>query len=197
VKDGGAVAFIMMGYFKLTIWSTLISIVSDSLTALKLLKNDKGLCEFVKASYENNLKIDLFTKHNGYDIMKMINEVLHPKKPVGHIDSDLDTDNPNPNLQGRFLLEVEDPDDEQVESKFKAKQDVSYPSFNPDTLWNQCKLVLGIRMSVKGSKKGDGRKVVNETLSKVVKERWDKKKEYEKKRSLNKGTVPLGCGPHG
>ncbi|GJS90241.1 hypothetical protein Tco_0772877 [Tanacetum coccineum] len=44
------------------------------------------------------------------------------------------TDNPNPNLQGRFLLEVEDPDDEQVGSKFKAKQDVSYPSFNPEHL---------------------------------------------------------------
>nr|GEY84229.1 hypothetical protein [Tanacetum cinerariifolium] len=145
------------------------------------------------ASYKNNLKIDLFTKHSGYEIIKMIDEELHLKKPVGHVDSDSDvetkqplddvahvveqfehenegnvnirmtiddpwlnrlvgndtfigqTDNPNPNLQGRFLLEVEDPDDEQVESKFKAKQDVSYPSFNHETPWNQCKPVLGMR----------------------------------------------------
>ncbi|GJY93937.1 hypothetical protein Tco_0509719, partial [Tanacetum coccineum] len=115
------------------------------------------------------------------------------------------TDNPNPNLQGRVLLEVEDPDDEQVESKFKAKQDVSYPFFNPDTPWNECKPVLGMRdvsegkcaglkskkpktidddeceTSKQGSKKGDGRKAVNRTLSKVVKERWNKKKEIKKK----------------
>ncbi|GJT08851.1 hypothetical protein Tco_0843313 [Tanacetum coccineum] len=65
-------------------------------------------------------------------------EDLHPKKPISHVDSDSDgetnvplddvanvvekiehenegnTDNPNPNLQGRFLLEVKDPDDEQA-----------------------------------------------------------------------------------
>ncbi|GJY48945.1 RNA-directed DNA polymerase, eukaryota [Tanacetum coccineum] len=45
--------------------------------------------------------------------------------------------------------------------------------------------------SKQGSKKGDGRKAVNEIISKVVKERWDKKKEYEKKWSLNKLIVPL------
>ncbi|GKB19187.1 hypothetical protein Tco_0853110 [Tanacetum coccineum] len=135
------------------------------------------------------LKIDDVTtfcddvKNNGNNIMEMIDEELHLKKPNSHVDpvSDVETnhplddvahvieqfehenkgnvnipsmttddpwlnklvgngtfirqtDNPNPNLQGRFLLEVEDPDDEQVGSKFKAKQDVSYPSFNPEHL---------------------------------------------------------------
>nr|GEY85599.1 hypothetical protein [Tanacetum cinerariifolium] len=96
--------------------------------------------------------------------------LLHPKKPISHVDSDSDvktnqplddvahvieqfehenkgnvnihkmttddqwlsklvgngtfirqTNNPNPNLQGRFLLEVEDPGDEEVYSNFKAK----------------------------------------------------------------------------
>ncbi|GJR01203.1 multidrug resistance-associated protein 5, partial [Tanacetum coccineum] len=37
--------------------------------------------------------------------------------------------------------------------------------------------------SKQGSKKGDGRKTVNETLSKVVKEIWNKKKEIKKKRA--------------
>ncbi|GKC99437.1 hypothetical protein Tco_1169712 [Tanacetum coccineum] len=225
-------------------------IPSDSLAALKLLKNNKGLCEFVKASYENNLNIDLFTEQNGYDIMKMIDEELHFKKHVRHVGSNSDvktnqplddvayvveqfehenegnvnihrmttddlwlnklvgngtfighTDIQNPNLQGRFLLEVEDPGDEQVKSKLKAKHDMSHLSFNLDTPWNQCKLVLGMRnpqkvdddeceTSKQGSKKGDGRKAVNETLSKVVKERWDKKKEYEKRVS-KQGNCPF------
>ncbi|GKA38592.1 hypothetical protein Tco_0731143 [Tanacetum coccineum] len=240
-----------------------------------------------------------FDEYNGYDIMEMIDEELHPKKLVSHVDSDSDVEinhplndvahvieqfehedegnvniprmttydpwlnklvgngtfigqieNPNPNLHGRFLLDVED-DDEQVESKFKAKKNVSYPSFSPDTSWNKCKLVLGIRFespqqlkhmfanygvqhgyqlwymqqdhnkllvfcgkdvsegkcvslkgkkpktddneecetSKQGSKKDDGRKVVNEIISKAVKERWDKKKDNEKKGSLNKGVA--------
>ncbi|GKA23599.1 hypothetical protein Tco_0709632 [Tanacetum coccineum] len=223
-------------------------IPSDPTTALKLPPRSCFVVDvpaFVKACYENNLLVDLFIKHNGYDIMEMIHEDLHPKKPIGHVESDSDSDgetnvplddvarvveqfehenegnvniprmttydpwlnklvgnstfigqndNPNPNLQGRFLLEVEEPDDERLESKFKAKLDVSYSSFNPDTPWNECKPVLGIRDVSKGSKKGDGRKAVNETLSNVDKERWNKKKENEKKGSLNKITVPLGCG---
>nr|GEW05326.1 hypothetical protein [Tanacetum cinerariifolium] len=202
--------------------------------------------------------IDLFTKHNGYDIMKMIHEDLHPKKHVSYVHSNSDgetsvqlddvahvveqfehenesninihrmitndpwlnklvrngsfighTDNPNPNLQGRFLLKVKDPDDEQVRSKFKVEQDVSYPSFNPDTPWNECKPALGMMFespqqlkhmlanydvsqgkcaglkvkkpktvdddecetSKQGSKKGNGRKALNEIPSKAVKER--------------------------
>nr|GEU72234.1 hypothetical protein [Tanacetum cinerariifolium] len=119
---------------------------------------------------------------------------------IGH------TENPNPNLQGRFLLDVEVADDEQVESRFKAKKNACYPSFNPDTSWNECKPVLGMRFespqqlkhmlanygkkpktvdneecetSKQGSRKGNGRKAVNEILHKAVKERWDKK-EYKK-----------------
>ncbi|GJZ21533.1 hypothetical protein Tco_0558572, partial [Tanacetum coccineum] len=59
------------------------------------------------------------------------------------------TDNLNPNLQGRFLLEVEDLDDKQVEYKFEAKHNMSYPSFNPDTPWNECKPVLRMRFRFK------------------------------------------------
>nr|GEX81264.1 hypothetical protein [Tanacetum cinerariifolium] len=137
-------------------------IPSDPVTALKLLKNDEDLGQFVKACYKNNLKIDLFTEHNGYDIIEMIHKDLHPKKPIGNVYSDSDgetnvplddvdhvveqfehenngnvniprmttddpwlnklvnngtfighTENPNPTLPGRYLLKVEDPDDEQ------------------------------------------------------------------------------------
>ncbi|GKE21408.1 hypothetical protein Tco_1432920 [Tanacetum coccineum] len=194
-------------------------ILSDPLTALKLLKTDEDLCLFVKDCYENSFKIDLFTDHSGYGIIEMIAEEIHPKKPVSHVDSDSDvetnhpldyivmslsnlnmkirTENPNPNLQGKFLLEVEDPDDEQVESKFKAKNNVSYPSFNTDTPLNECKPVLEMRFkspqqlkhmlvnygkkskivdneecesSRRDSKKGDGRKALNEIIRKVIHE---------------------------
>ncbi|GJZ29289.1 multidrug resistance-associated protein 5 [Tanacetum coccineum] len=252
--------------------SRVIDDFSFDVTALKLLKNNEDLGQFVKACYENNLKIDLFTKHNGYDIMEMIHEDLHPRKPVGHVDSNSDSDGetnvplddvahvvkqfehenkgnvniPRMTTDDPWLNKlVEDPDDEQVDYKFKAKHDVSYPFFNHGTPWNKCKPVLGMRFetlqqlkhmlanygvqhgyqlcymqnnhnkllafcgrdviegkcdglkgmkpkivdddecetSKQGSKKGDGRKVVNETHSKVVKERWNKKKKIEKKRA--------------
>nr|GEW83598.1 multidrug resistance-associated protein 5 [Tanacetum cinerariifolium] len=200
----------------------------DDIHCFEIAKNDEDHSQFVKACYENNLKINLFTEHNGYDIMEMIHEDLHPKKPISHVDLDSNGETNVPlddvahvvkqlelKNEGRFLLEVEDPDDEQVESKFKAKQDVSYHSFNPNTPWNECKPVLGMRdvsegmcasleakkpktfdddeceTSKQGSKKGNGKKVVNETLSKAVKEIWNKKKETEKKGFLNKVTVPI------
>nr|GEX41873.1 hypothetical protein [Tanacetum cinerariifolium] len=194
-------------------------ILSDPVTALKSLKSDEDLGQFVKACYENNLKIDLFTEHNGYDIIEMIHEDLQRKKTVSHVDSDSDGEINVPlddvahvveqiehENKGRSMLEVEDPDNERVESKFKAKQDVSCPFFNPDTPWNECKpndhnkllafcgrdvsegkcVVLKgkkpktfdddeCETSKRGRKKGDGRKVVNETLCKAVKETWNKK----------------------
>nr|GEY21697.1 hypothetical protein [Tanacetum cinerariifolium] len=170
--------------------------------------------------------IDLFTKHNGYNIMKMIHDDLHPKKHVSymHLNSDgetsvrLDdvahvveqfkhenesnvnihrmtindpwlnklvrngsfigqTDNPNPNLQGRFLLKVKDPDDEQMQidhNKLLAfcGRDVSQGKCaglkvkKPKTVDDdECET------SKHGSKKSNGRKALNEILSKAVKER--------------------------
>ncbi|GJX04700.1 hypothetical protein Tco_0190616 [Tanacetum coccineum] len=128
--------------------------------------------------------VNFDSKHNGYDIMEMIYEELHPKKPVSHVNSYSEvktnhllddvahvieqlkhedesnvnipritiddpwlnklvengtfigqTENPNPNLLGRFLLEVEDPDDEQVDSKFKAKKNVSYHGVGHNLRW--------------------------------------------------------------
>ncbi|GJT25088.1 ALP1-like protein [Tanacetum coccineum] len=68
----------------------------DPLIALKLLKTNDDLCSFVKACYDNNLKIDLFTEHNSYDIMEKIYEELHLKKPVSHVDSDSDVETNHP-----------------------------------------------------------------------------------------------------
>nr|GEW57537.1 hypothetical protein [Tanacetum cinerariifolium] len=81
-----------------------------------------------------NVKISRMTTDDTW-----LNKLVGNGTFIGHIE------NSNPNLQGIFLLKLEDPDDELVESKFKAKKNVSCPSFNPDTPWNECKPVLGMR----------------------------------------------------
>ncbi|GJX06457.1 flavonoid 3'-monooxygenase-like protein [Tanacetum coccineum] len=53
------------------------------------------------------------------------------------------TDDATSNLGGRFNHEENDPEDDIVDPKFKAKPFVRYPSFDPSTLWDQCQLVLG------------------------------------------------------
>ncbi|GJW67022.1 hypothetical protein Tco_0121446 [Tanacetum coccineum] len=57
---------------------------------------DEDVNAFVKAYYENNSKIDLYTEHNDYDIMEIINEELHLKKCVSHSDSDSDVETNHP-----------------------------------------------------------------------------------------------------
>ncbi|GJU81809.1 hypothetical protein Tco_1284174 [Tanacetum coccineum] len=151
--------------------STYYKLPSDPLTALNLLKNDEGICEFVKACYKNNLKIDLFTEHNGYDIMEMIHEDLHPKKPVGHVDSDSD---------GETNVPLDDV--AHVVEQFEHENEGKKPKIVDD---DECET------RKQGSKKGDGRKAVSVTLSKAVKQRWNKKKKTKKKGSLNKVTIRL------
>ncbi|GKC99095.1 hypothetical protein Tco_1169370 [Tanacetum coccineum] len=68
------------------------------------------------ACYENNLKIDLFTKHNDYDIMEMIAEELHPKKPVSHVYSDSDVEINHPLYDIAHVVE-----------KFKHEDEVDTP----------------------------------------------------------------------
>ncbi|GJX16984.1 hypothetical protein Tco_0217816 [Tanacetum coccineum] len=47
---------------------------------LKQLKTDEDLKEFVKAGSENDFKMDIYTEHNGYNVMEMIrNDNLHMK----------------------------------------------------------------------------------------------------------------------
>ncbi|GJX41482.1 hypothetical protein Tco_0256472 [Tanacetum coccineum] len=168
-------------------------IPSDPLTALKLLENDKDL----------------------YD--PWLNKLVGNGTFIGQ------TDTPNPNLQGRFLLEVEDPDYEQCKpvlgmrfeipqqlkdvsegkcAGLKCKKPKTVDDDECETSKQGSKKGDGLKgkkiktvdddeceTSKQGSNKGNGRKAVNETLSKAVKERWDKKKEYKKQESLNKGLL--------
>ncbi|GKA66286.1 uncharacterized protein Tco_0766094 [Tanacetum coccineum] len=53
------------------------------------------------------------------------------------------TDDATSNLGGRFNHEENDPEDDIVDPKFKAKPFVRYPSFDPSTPWDQCQPLLG------------------------------------------------------
>nr|GEW16020.1 putative ribonuclease H-like domain-containing protein [Tanacetum cinerariifolium] len=136
VKDGGVVAVTVNRYHDglfqdnlleyVHFNSRVIDDVSFDVTAFKLLKNDEDLGQFVKACYENNFKIDLFTKHNGYDIIKMINEDLHPKKHVGHVDSD---------TYGETNVPFDDVANVVEHFKHKNKGNVNIPRMTTDDPW--------------------------------------------------------------
>ncbi|GKA97943.1 hypothetical protein Tco_0825837 [Tanacetum coccineum] len=55
------------------------------------------------------------------------------------------TNDPTANLGGRFIHEENDPEDDIVDPKFKAKKTICYPSFDPSTPWDQCKPVVGMK----------------------------------------------------
>nr|GEU35269.1 hypothetical protein [Tanacetum cinerariifolium] len=55
------------------------------------------------------------------------------------------TDDPTANLGGRFIHEENDPEDDIVDLKFKAKKNICYPSFDPSTSWDKCKPIIGMK----------------------------------------------------
>nr|GEY53705.1 hypothetical protein [Tanacetum cinerariifolium] len=135
---------------------------------LKQLKTDQDLKEFVKACYENDFKMDIYTEHNGYNVMEMLrndnlfdevddpqfsdtenqdslgdvkevadfqtkddsnveipkvsthdpwlNKLVGKGKFIGHMD-DLIL-----NLNGRFMIEIDDLEQEVIDSQYKAKK---------------------------------------------------------------------------
>nr|GEV00017.1 uncharacterized protein [Tanacetum cinerariifolium] len=153
--------------------------------------NDELLNDFVQALFENDCHLDMYTEHQGYDVLEMINDDRHCEdksdsdfKDVEKGDNlddvkdivdfqtegeenvdipKLSIDNPwlnklvgkgrfvgemkdpIPGLKGRFFVEQNDPDENFVEPKYKVQRDFQYPCFDPDTPWNECKRVLGMK----------------------------------------------------
>nr|GEY11936.1 F-box domain, leucine-rich repeat domain, L domain-like protein [Tanacetum cinerariifolium] len=54
-------------------------------------------------------------------------------------------EDPIPGLKGRFLIEQSDPNDNFKEPMYRVKKDFQYPCFDPDTSWNKCKPILGMK----------------------------------------------------
>ncbi|GJW91133.1 serine/threonine-protein kinase MHK isoform X1 [Tanacetum coccineum] len=158
---------------------------------LRPICNDEQLNDFVQALFENDCHLDLYTEHQGYDVLEMINDDRHcedksdsdfedvekgdnlddvndivdfqtegeenvdiPKlsiddpwlnKLVGKGRFVGEMEDPIPGLKGRFFVEQNDPDENFVEPKYKVQKDFQYPCFDPDTPWNECKPVLGMK----------------------------------------------------
>nr|GEZ64259.1 hypothetical protein [Tanacetum cinerariifolium] len=116
--------------------------------SLKQISNDEQVDEFVQALSKNDLRLSMCTEHQGYDVLEMVqNDNLCDDTSDSDFE-DVDKsemENPIPNLHGRFMVEENDPDEKYVDPKYKVKKDFQYPSFDPDTPWNECKPVLGMR----------------------------------------------------
>ncbi|GJU77031.1 zinc finger, PMZ-type containing protein [Tanacetum coccineum] len=68
-----------------------------------------------------------------------LNKLVGKGRFVGEMED------PIPGLKGRFFVEQNDPDENFVEPKYKVQKDFQYPCFDPDTPWNECKPVLGMK----------------------------------------------------
>nr|GEX71852.1 zinc finger, PMZ-type [Tanacetum cinerariifolium] len=68
-----------------------------------------------------------------------LNKLVGNGTSIGQIDDAIS------NLGGRFNHEENDPEDDIVDPKFKAKPFVRYPSFDPSTPWDQCQPFLGMK----------------------------------------------------
>ncbi|GJU55503.1 hypothetical protein Tco_1229217 [Tanacetum coccineum] len=47
--------------------------------------------------------------------------------------------------ESTIIDRIDDPEEEVIDSQYKAKKEVQYPAFDPETPWDQCKPFLGMR----------------------------------------------------
>ncbi|PWA58269.1 hypothetical protein CTI12_AA401760 [Artemisia annua] len=220
---------------------------------LEMLKNDNLVNEEDEQDFSDNENQDTlddvkdlvdFQTEDDSDVVipkittndPWLNKLVGLGKFIGHMDD------PIPPLNGRFMVEIDDPEEDEIDTQYKVKKGVQYPAFDPETPWNSCKPILGLRFespaqlkqclanygvthgyqlwylqndshkllvlcardvsegrcagkrgkkdneSATCSTKGQGSKDCkgeSSKISKATKERWDKKKEEEKKNVAN------------
>ncbi|GJU33143.1 hypothetical protein Tco_1176732 [Tanacetum coccineum] len=54
-------------------------------------------------------------------------------------------DDPIPPLSGKYILEENNPDDNLIDAEYKIKKGVRYPSYNPETAWDEFQPILGMK----------------------------------------------------
>ncbi|GJX29763.1 hypothetical protein Tco_0237842 [Tanacetum coccineum] len=54
-------------------------------------------------------------------------------------------DDPIPPLSGKYILEENDPNDNLIDAEYKIKKGVRYPSYNPETAWDEFQPILGMK----------------------------------------------------
>ncbi|GJX03536.1 hypothetical protein Tco_0189452 [Tanacetum coccineum] len=117
------------------------------LTSLKELTTDDDDVAFVKDGYDHGNGVELYTEHSSYNVLEMINNELNEDASIHKSSSDLDSsDDDYDPLDDLTDLKKDDPDEHLVDQKFKVqKYGISYPSFDPDTPWDQCTPMLGMK----------------------------------------------------
>ncbi|PWA51685.1 hypothetical protein CTI12_AA460550 [Artemisia annua] len=123
---------------------------------IRPLKTDKDMEAFMKVGFENGFKVDLYTEFNDYDVMEYVNNdnLCENDETSDGLDYVSDErkgnfigtrDNPIPPLSGKYILEENDPDDHLIDAKYMIKKGVKYPSYNPETPWDEFKPILGMK----------------------------------------------------
>nr|GEZ39519.1 hypothetical protein [Tanacetum cinerariifolium] len=110
--------------------SLYFKIVGESLVGLKPLKRYEDVGLFVKALYENGLKIDLYCEHNGYHVMEMIQfdittKVQTVKTPFEHLSND-DAPSTHENLED--LKDI-------IDFEVEGEENVVIPKITTDDPW--------------------------------------------------------------
>ncbi|GJX70546.1 hypothetical protein Tco_0307717 [Tanacetum coccineum] len=131
----------------------IMGIIQDQLAPKDQLVNTTFKCnadDVAHTSYENldDLKDIVDFEVEGEEnvvITRNTTDDLWLNKLVGNETFTGQTDDATSNLGGRFNHEENDPEDDIVDPKFKAKPFVRYPSFDPSTPWDQCQPVLGMK----------------------------------------------------
>ncbi|GKA08658.1 hypothetical protein Tco_0687989 [Tanacetum coccineum] len=157
---------------------------------IRPLKTEKDMEAFIKVGFENEFKVELYTKCYDYDVMGYTNnDNLHridenidepddvgeeydedPEKIDFHVEGEHDVvfekltiDDPFltklvgkgnfigsrhdhiPSLSGKYILEENDPNDNLIDVEYKIKKGVRYPSYNPETAWDEFQPILGMK----------------------------------------------------
>nr|GEX54919.1 hypothetical protein [Tanacetum cinerariifolium] len=120
---------------------------------IREITSDADMVDFVKVGFENGFKVDFYHEYNDYDVMAYTtNDNLFPDEDdnLGDDEGVVETvlqgnyiktkENHIPPLSGH--VEEVDPQEADMDPKFKAQTDIQYPSYNPDLPWKEFVPVL-------------------------------------------------------
>ncbi|GJR57893.1 hypothetical protein Tco_1500055 [Tanacetum coccineum] len=134
---------------------------------IRELKRQGFICKVLVLGYHNGSRMDLYAEIHGYGVLKMVADGNLPKddEQVSEEDGDLSKDSdlkyvdfhtegkgnfigkrydPIPPLRGTYILEEDDLDNDEIDTKYKIRNGVQYPLYNPYTPWKEFQPILGM-----------------------------------------------------
>ncbi|GJW25258.1 hypothetical protein Tco_0039069 [Tanacetum coccineum] len=103
---------------------------------LKPIRNDEELANFIKTTFENGGKVDLFVEHHGYDVLA---------DGINMSDEELDGKIEKIKLEDIFEYVGPEHVGEEDVVISHVKEGEVYPVHDPNVPWNQMKPVLGMK----------------------------------------------------